>query len=130
MLLIALQFSSYLSGLTLLIGESWRVRYVLIQCVTILQRTASDGRIRKTSVQPARLPGQMAHHLPSHSQEADVKGSRPLQGIWKMSGLAKWGLDCPSTSIPPLHTDSQGLCSAVQHLWTHQLASGVHSTPA
>lgn len=98
MLLIALHFASCLSSLTLLIGESWRVRYELIQCFAILQRPASDGGIRKTSVQPARLPGQMAlHHLPSHPQEADVRGSRPLRGIWKMSGLAEQ----PRTVPPP-----------------------------
>lgn len=123
--LIALHFASCLSSLTLLIGEGWRVRYALIRCFAILQRPASDGRIRETSVQPARLPGQMApHHLPSHPQEADVRGSRPLRGIWKMSGLGEQPWTVPPPLQPSLQTDSPGLCSAVPHLWTHWLASG------
>ncbi len=108
MLLIALHFASCLSALTLLTGESWRVRYALIRCFAILHRPASDGRIRKTSVQPARLSGQMAlHHLPSHPQEADVRGSRSLRGIWKMSGPTKqpWTVDLPpSHPFSPLFT--------------------------
>ncbi len=55
-------------------------------------------RIRKTSIQPAHLSGQMVpHHLPSHPQEADVRGSRSLPGIWKMSGL----IVQPRTADPP-----------------------------
>lgn len=133
MILIALHFASCLSSLTLLVGESWRVRYALIRYFAILQRPASDGRIRKTSIQPALLPGQMVlHHLPSHPHEADAGGSRPLWGIWKMSGLAKQCWIVPPPPVPPLqpslHTDSPGLCSAVPYLWTHRLASGAHST--
>lgn len=76
-------------------------RKKLIRCFAILQRPASDGRIRKTPVQPARLPGQMApHHLSSHPREADVRGSRPLRGIWKMSGLAEKSWTVPT---PPSH---------------------------
>lgn len=86
MLLTMLHFASCLSSLTLLIGESWRVRYALIRCFAILQRPANDGRI----VQPVHLSGQMAlHHL---------------QGIWKMCGLAKqsWTLHPLSHSFSPL----------------------------
>lgn len=98
-----------------------------------MQTPASDGRIRKTSVQPAHLPGQMVlHHLPLHPHEADVRGSRPLRGIWKMSGLTQAFLDRPSTPSHPvsLQTDSPGFCSAAPHFWTHRLASGAHNAPS
>lgn len=123
MLLNALQFSSYLSWLTLLIGESWRVRYVLIQCFTILQRAASDDGIRKkTSIRPAHLPDQMAlHHLPSHSHQADVKGRQASPGNVEDAWPGQAGPDNPSTALSPLQTASQGLCTAVQHPWTHPL---------
>lgn len=111
-----------------------RVRYALIWCFAILQRLASDGRIRETSIQPVHLPDQMVlHHLPLHPQEADVRGSKPLRGIWKMSGVTEHSWTVPSTLHPhpipsalTVQTDSPGLCSAAPHFWTHQLASGVH----
>lgn len=65
------------------------VTHVLIQCFTILRRTARDDRIRKTSVQPAPPPGQMAlHHLSSQSREADVGLSRGILESWL--GRAGW----------------------------------------
>lgn len=93
-------FAPCLSSLTLLTGQSWRVRYALIRCCAILHGSVGDDRIRKTPVQPARLPGQMAqHHLPSHSPEADVRGSRPLRGdledVWPSQAV----VDHPSTAL-------------------------------
>lgn len=47
---------------------------------TVRYHIAADWRWRqdqKTSMQSARLRGQMAHHLLSHLREADVRGGRP-----------------------------------------------------
>lgn len=134
MLLIALHFASCLSALTLLIGESWRVRYALIRCFAILQRPASDGGIRKTSVQPARLPGQMVlHQLPLTSARSRCEREQASPGNLEDVWPGRAALDRPSTPVPPLQpslqTDSPGPCSAASHLWTHRLASGAHDTP-
>ena len=128
MILIALHFASCSSSLTLLIGESWRVRYALIPCFPILQRPLSEAG--SEMVRPACPPGQMvAHHLLSHLQEADVRGSRPLRGIWRMPGRSSPGLSCfppPPTSpdwlprpllscTPPLDT--------LADIWSTQLSN-------
>lgn len=61
-------------------------------CADVLRcHIASDARIRETSEQPARLSGQMAsHHLPSHSEEADVKGKRASRGWGGGGGGGGW----------------------------------------
>lgn len=88
-------------------------------CADVLRcHIASDARIRETSEQPARLSGQMAsHHLPSHSEEADVKGKRAsLEGggdVWPPHTAQ----DGPSTST----STSTPLSLVLQHL-THQNA--------
>lgn len=132
MFLTALQFSSYLSWLTLLTGESWRVRYVLIQCFTILQRAASDDRIRK-NVRPAgtssRPDGPTSSPLTFARSRCEREQASPgnAEDVWP----GRAGPDNPSTALPPLQpslqTASQGLCTAVQYPWTHQLASGAHN---
>lgn len=101
-----LAFCSPFISADLAYTRGWRVRYALIRCFAILQPPASDGRISKTPVQPAHLPGHMVlHHLPLHPQEADVKGSRPLRGIWNMSGLAEHSSAVHPT--PPSHPFSR-----------------------
>lgn len=103
MLLIALHFASCLSSLTLLRGESWRVRYALIRCIAILQRPASDGRIRKTPVQPARLfLARWSGIISSHPQEADVRGEQASPGE---SGRCLAGLTPPSHPFSPPSPD-------------------------
>lgn len=103
MLLIALHFASCLSSLTLLTGESWRVRYALIRCIAILQRPASDGRIRKTPVQPVRLfLARWSGIISSHPQEADVRGEQASPGE---SGRCLAGLTPPSHPFSPPSPD-------------------------
>lgn len=60
------------------------------------------GGISERPVQPTRLRGQMVlHHLPRIHREADVKASRPLRGIWRMSARAERSWAVPLTPPPP-----------------------------
>lgn len=100
-LLTALHFPACLSLLTLLIGESWRVRSALIRRFAILQKPRSDGRIwRRKKKRPPGLRGSLARWSCIISarihKKADVRGSGPLEDVWPRRA----GLDRPSTLEP------------------------------
>lgn len=120
MLLNSLQFSSYLSWLTFLIGESWRVRYVLIQCFTILQRAASDEQDQKKCpsglhIFLTRWPCIISPHVRTKQM---WKGGRPLQGTWKMPGLAKQARTIPPPLSHPFSPLSRLLPKASAQLYS------------
>lgn len=110
-----LQFASCLSSLTLLVGESCRVRYALIRSFAILPR--NDAGMKKTSTQAACLTyNQMVpNQLPEHPQEADAREEQASPGNLK----DVWPWTVPSTPIPPLQLCLSWLIPQLQRTSGH-----------
>lgn len=109
MLLIALHFASCLSSLTLLIGKKLEGQ-ICADTAPCHIAEACQWRKDQKNVRPActsSWPDGPASSPPHIRKNPDVRGSRPLRGIWKMSGQAEqsWTVPLPRPTLSALSPD-------------------------